>query len=43
MCDTCPIEWPEDWPCFDLTVPDGTAVDWVMTMSLDALNLSGGP
>lgn len=35
--------YPDDWPCFDLSVPDGTPVDLVMTATVDDLKATGGP
>lgn len=35
--------WPDDWPTFDLTVPAGTMVPEVMAMTVDDLELCGGP
>lgn len=46
MCWDCRLSewsWPEVWPTFDLSAPDGTAVDLVMAMTVDDLDLCGGP
>lgn len=36
------LVWPDDWPCFDLSVAEGEPVDLVLMLPLAEL-LDGGP